>query len=210
MGMKAQKQTNGAEAGGLSRRDRILHAAMELFSQSDYGDVATRDIADRAEVSLRLMWYHFKSKEELRDAVDAMVLDQLSDLTRNAYTGSVEERFAATIDDSAAMGPNSVLLLYVRRMLLDESERGKRLFQGILDRLYRIFEQPGDPATYSSERRQHEVALISLFLGPILLKPHFDHRYGVDIHGKAEREGRIAASVPLFKAAIAQIDGADA
>jgi AcrR family transcriptional regulator len=208
--MKAQKQTNTANPAGPSRRDRILHAAMELFSQSDYGDVATRDIADRAEVSLRLMWYHFKSKEELRDAVDAMVLDQLSDLTRNAYTGSVEERFAATIDDSAAMGPNSVLLLYVRRMLLDESDRGQRLFQGILDRLYRIFEQPGDPATYSSERRQHEVALISLFLGPILLKPHFDQRYGVDIHGKAEREGRIAASVPLFKAAIAQIDGADA
>src|ERR1700748_1015382 len=54
-------------------RDRIVVAAVELFSERSFDGATTRDIATRAEGPQPLLHYHFHSKEELwRAAVDAL------------------------------------------------------------------------------------------------------------------------------------------
>src|SRR6516164_1251969 len=54
-------------------RDRIVAAAIDLFSERSYDGATTRDIAARAGVTQPLVNYHFRSKEELwRAAVDAL------------------------------------------------------------------------------------------------------------------------------------------
>lgn len=54
-------------------RDRIVTAAIELFSEWSYDGATTREIAGKAEVTQSLLNYHFRSKEELwRAAVDAL------------------------------------------------------------------------------------------------------------------------------------------
>ncbi len=54
-------------------RDRIVAAAVDLFSERSYDGATTRDIAARADVTQPLVNYHFRSKEELwRAAVDTL------------------------------------------------------------------------------------------------------------------------------------------
>lgn len=60
-------------------RDRIVAAAIDLFSERSFDGATTRDIAARAGVTQPLLSYHFTSKEALwRAAVDALfaVLDR--------------------------------------------------------------------------------------------------------------------------------------
>jgi len=54
-------------------RDRILAAALDLFSERSFKDATTREIAQRAGVTQPLLNYHYRSKDELwRAAVDAL------------------------------------------------------------------------------------------------------------------------------------------
>ncbi|HMJ75354.1 MAG TPA: TetR/AcrR family transcriptional regulator [Iamia sp.] len=54
-------------------RDRILAAALDLFSERSFKDATTREIALRAGVTQPLLNYHYRSKDELwRAAVDAL------------------------------------------------------------------------------------------------------------------------------------------
>src|ERR1700761_9220829 len=54
-------------------RDRIVAAAVELFSERSFDGASTRDIATAAGVTQPLVTYHFHSKEELwQAAVDSL------------------------------------------------------------------------------------------------------------------------------------------
>src|SRR5271165_3013656 len=54
-------------------RDRILSAALDLFSERSFDAATTREIAARAGVTQPLLNYHFSSKDELwRTAVDGL------------------------------------------------------------------------------------------------------------------------------------------
>jgi|SRR5579871_145821 len=54
-------------------RERILAAALELFSDRGFDGASTREIAARAGVTQPLLNYHFTSKDELwRAAVDGL------------------------------------------------------------------------------------------------------------------------------------------
>src|ERR1700688_81473 len=54
-------------------RERILTAALDLFSERSFEGATTREIAVRAGVTQPLLNYHFRSKDELwRAAVDGL------------------------------------------------------------------------------------------------------------------------------------------
>ncbi|HEX7134737.1 MAG TPA: TetR/AcrR family transcriptional regulator [Iamia sp.] len=54
-------------------RERILAAALDLFSERSFKDATTREIAQRAGVTQPLLNYHFHSKDELwRAAIDGL------------------------------------------------------------------------------------------------------------------------------------------
>ncbi|HEY1827613.1 MAG TPA: TetR/AcrR family transcriptional regulator [Acidimicrobiales bacterium] len=71
---------------GEATRERIVAAAIDLFSERSFDGATTRDIAARAGVTQPLLTYHFHSKEELwQAAVDALfdrLHDTLDDRTR--------------------------------------------------------------------------------------------------------------------------------
>jgi TetR/AcrR family transcriptional regulator, regulator of cefoperazone and chloramphenicol sensitivity len=54
---------------GQATRERILEAAGELFAADGYAQTTAKAIADRAEVSLTLINYHFDGREGLYRAV---------------------------------------------------------------------------------------------------------------------------------------------
>jgi AcrR family transcriptional regulator len=66
-------------------RQRILAAALDLFSDLSFDGATTRDIAARAGVTQPLLNYHFSSKDELwQAAVDGIFADLHEALTSRA------------------------------------------------------------------------------------------------------------------------------
>jgi AcrR family transcriptional regulator len=58
-------------------RDRIVLAAVDLFSERSFDGATTREIATRAGVAQPLLHYHFRSKEELWHAAVDSLFDRL-------------------------------------------------------------------------------------------------------------------------------------
>ncbi|HLM63664.1 MAG TPA: TetR/AcrR family transcriptional regulator [Acidimicrobiales bacterium] len=84
-------------------RERILTAALDLFSELSFDGATTREIAARAGVTQGLLNYHFSSKDDLwRSAVDALYA-QLSEAL-----------------DSRAEGLRGVDALTVAKLLIRE------------------------------------------------------------------------------------------
>jgi len=68
-------------------RDRILAAAIDLFSERSFDGASTREIAARARVTQPLLNYHYRSKDELWRAA----VDSLFDLLDRSMNERVEE-----------------------------------------------------------------------------------------------------------------------
>ncbi|WP_166903499.1 TetR family transcriptional regulator [Mycobacterium sp. DL440] len=55
----------GLSAHRRRRRQRIVHAAIELIEEREYGTVQMRDVAQRSDVALGTVYRYFSSKEHL-------------------------------------------------------------------------------------------------------------------------------------------------
>lgn len=61
---------------GSDRRQQILEAALDLFSEQGLKGATSKDIAERAEVTHGLIYFYFTSKEELFKAAFDYALDR--------------------------------------------------------------------------------------------------------------------------------------
>ena len=59
------------------RRNEILDAAEELFGSKGFDQTSTNDILDRVGIARGTLYYHFRSKEEILDAMIARMADRL-------------------------------------------------------------------------------------------------------------------------------------
>jgi len=77
--MEATAPARGSRPSADPTRERILAAALDLFSERSFEGATTREIAARAGVTQPLLNYHFRTKDTLwRAAVDTL-FDELSD-----------------------------------------------------------------------------------------------------------------------------------
>ena len=87
-------------------RERILAAALDLFSERSFEGATTRDIAARAGVTQPLLNYHFRSKDDLwRVAVDGLFAE-LSDV------------MAARLDGLRGVDEVTTMRLLVREFIM--------------------------------------------------------------------------------------------
>ena len=64
---------------GNEARERIINAAIELFSQKGYDATRVNDIANAANVNKALIYYYFKSKQDILDyMVDSLLNNTVS------------------------------------------------------------------------------------------------------------------------------------
>lgn len=85
MPVRTSKQHQRSDAGadraarrsGDATRERILDAAVDLFSERSFDGATTREIAARAGVTQPLLNYHYRSKDELWQAAVASLFDRL-------------------------------------------------------------------------------------------------------------------------------------
>jgi len=86
------------ESGHL--RDEILEAALKLFAKRGYAGTSIQDIVDQTTGSKPSLYYHFKSKEALYEALLASAFDEAFALLQKAAARSqdLEEQLINVLD----------------------------------------------------------------------------------------------------------------
>ncbi|MGW0480565.1 TetR/AcrR family transcriptional regulator [Nonomuraea sp. NPDC003214] len=150
----------------LTGRARIRDAALELFGAEGVNRVSVRAIAARAGVSAALVLHHFGSKEGLRKACDAYVVEM------------VRGGPGADLDDvsglAAMLEASSAMRLYLGRAFLDGSPAAAALFDDIVAAAERWLEEgvrtgrvrPGD------DPRARAAVYVTWLLAPLTFGEH--------------------------------------
>jgi AcrR family transcriptional regulator len=79
------------------RRDELISAALELFSDRPPEDISIDDVADAAGASRALVYHYFGGKQELYLAALHSAAKQLDDLLRPPAEGKPLERLAVSL-----------------------------------------------------------------------------------------------------------------
>jgi AcrR family transcriptional regulator len=94
----------------FSTKDRILHAAEELFAEQGFATTSLRQVTSRADVNIAAVNYHFGSKDNLINEVFRRRMDEMSaqrlaalDAARRQHPGELEPILAAFIEPALAM-----------------------------------------------------------------------------------------------------------
>src|SRR3954449_10581647 len=80
-----------------ARRDELISAALELFSDRPPEDISIDDVADAAGASRALVYHYFGGKQELYLAALHSAAQRLSDLLEPPSTGRPIERLAVSL-----------------------------------------------------------------------------------------------------------------
>ncbi|MFG2088708.1 MULTISPECIES: TetR/AcrR family transcriptional regulator [unclassified Spirillospora] len=119
----------------------IRDEALRLFALRGPDAVTVRQVAEAAGVSAALVMHHFGSKDVLRESVDQHVL-QMFDGMIGELTGETGATGETAADADAGSLAKAVLRhlpsgspvpAYLRRLLLDDGEPGRRLFRRLFE-----------------------------------------------------------------------------
>jgi AcrR family transcriptional regulator len=154
----------------LTARARIRDAAMRCFAEQGAKATTIRTVAGQAGVTPGLVSHHFGTKQGLRDACDAYVLEYL----RDGITTGIDERGLADPNFLSSVYRSApVVLRYLGRALVDGSTAAASLFDNIvaLTEDYLAGHPPQQGATRADPRDQAAV-LIAMRLGMWVLHDH--------------------------------------
>jgi AcrR family transcriptional regulator len=84
-------------------RQRILDIALELFTERGFAGTSVADLAGRLGTSKAALYYHFRSKAEIAEALIAGPLKAYGLLAEKAPALGPEELLAEVIDTTAGM-----------------------------------------------------------------------------------------------------------
>ncbi len=119
-----------------ARRDRIVHAALEMLRERPYAEIQIREVADRGGVALGTLYRYFPSKEQLFAHV---LLEWASD-----FDGRLRRR-------GPELGDDVERLRLVLRRAISAFERSPNFFQ-----LITVLEVADDPAVEAPFRAYSE------------------------------------------------------
>jgi TetR/AcrR family transcriptional regulator, cholesterol catabolism regulator len=77
-----------------ARRQAILGVALDVFSSEEYATITVRDVAIAANANVALIYYYFKSKEQLVAAVIEYAMQQALALYSKRTSASLDPRAA--------------------------------------------------------------------------------------------------------------------
>ncbi|NLT57313.1 MAG: helix-turn-helix transcriptional regulator [Actinomycetales bacterium] len=178
--MSVGRTFRGTPLDDLTARARIREAAREQFTEHGFERATIRGIAAAAGVSPGLVRHHFGSKQELRDAVDAHVLQEIHRLGAEIARDGDRGDLGPSIVSRTAIRPYQG---YLARALVDRSPIIATMFDQLVD-----VTEPwiawadadrGDPPVV--DRRTRAAVLNAMALGVPLLHAHLSRVLGVDV-----------------------------
>lgn len=76
-------------------KERILRASIELFSKKGFDATSVTEIAQSAEVTKALIYYYFRSKEEIMDSLVQSLLDKITSMTMDFVHANIVQMIQA-------------------------------------------------------------------------------------------------------------------
>jgi AcrR family transcriptional regulator len=155
---------------GETTRLAVEDAAIELFMEQGYHATSMRQIAERAELALGGIYNHFKSKDEIFEAiiVDKHPYKKVLPLIQQAEGDTLEE----FIGNAARIVINELTSqqYYIKLMLIEIAEfngvHGAALIKEIAPNLLPVFERL--VKTRKELRVTHPAILMRSFIGMVL------------------------------------------
>ncbi len=182
---------NGDADSGTSRHDRILDAALEVFSVHGTSNATLQMVAAAAGVSVGLVQHHFGSKDGLIEAVDAyaqrIIAAQLTTPLPEAgpdYLPEMGRRVTFLLSEHASA------VDYLTRQVLNGSPTGAAVFDALVAmgiarwrRLVEIGATPADLDVFWAA-----VNPLILTLGTIAVRRHLDRHLPEPFDASAEMQ----------------------
>lgn len=171
--------TSGPAFEDLTARARIRQAALDQFAEQGYEHSTIRGIATAAGVSPGLVRHHFGSKQELRDAVDEYVLQEIKRINDKAVADSDHGDLGPSV-----LAPEAALRYrgYLVRALAEGSEVIAKMFDRMVDLteqwVIRADANRTDPPMQDSRTRA--AVINAMALGVPLMHDHLTRVLGVD------------------------------
>src|SRR5262245_18314829 len=114
----------------LTARARIRQAAMAHFAEHGFERATIRGIAATAGVPPGLLRHHFGSKQELRDAVDAYVVQEIKGLSDDIMADGLRGDLGPSILSREAI---RLFKDYLLRALMDGSPTIAKIFDQMIE-----------------------------------------------------------------------------
>ena len=111
----------------FNTKERILHAAEDLFAQHGFAGTSLRQVTSRADVNIAAVNYHFGSKENLVHEVFKHRMDEMSEQRLASLAAAVEK-------DPADL--EAILLAFIQPALALTLDRHGASFVRVLARAY--------------------------------------------------------------------------
>lgn len=165
--------------GDLTAEARIRDAALARFPRDGFEGATVRAIAEDAGVSPALVVHHYGSKEGLRRACDAYVVERI-----RTVKGEVIESDSLT-DPSAIAGGFQIaepLMRYLGWALATGSDAAASLFDELVDesvRLTRLAEEHGAMVA-GPDVETRAAVMLSMQMGALVLQEHLRRYLDID------------------------------
>lgn len=135
------------------RRNEILDAADELFGKKGFDGTSTNDILDMVGIARGTLYYHFKSKEEILDALIERYNEQL---IKNAQTAagdktiSVNERMVRVITSLNMSGKQIIEQIHRPQNALMHQKIQRAMLTGVTPILAEIIREGNAEGIYDT------------------------------------------------------------
>ena len=122
-------------------REVILLAAEQVFAERGFKGATTREVAQKAGVASSLIFYYFKNKMALYEAVFQSFFDQLEDLVQQNLSLDLDRlgqlrQFLFTLTEYATEHRNMMRILL--REIIDNGRLVKKIAQEYFSPLYEM------------------------------------------------------------------------
>ena len=123
------------------KREQILRAAEQVFAKRGFKGATTREVAEKAGIASSLIFYYFKNKMALYEAVFQSFFDQLEDLMQQNLSLDLDrlgqlKQFLFTFTDYAREHRNMIRILL--REIIDNGRIVQKVAQEYFKPLYEV------------------------------------------------------------------------
>lgn len=201
----------GERATASTRRDEIIDASLRLFLRDGYAGTGIRAIAGEVGISEATIYHHFRSKEDIFQAIVDRVTTGQSRKIRDVPEGATLEEALLLIgrrflDAMAHRYPRDLthLMIFESAHHPDVADRYLReVHEGALDHVVSVIESripPTSPVDAETVARVFSAALTNHVLHDEMLASVAGRLGDEGVH--PEREERLAKLVTLIVAAV--------
>jgi AcrR family transcriptional regulator len=189
----------------LTARARIRQAALAQFTEHGFARTTIRGIAAAAGVSSSLVRHHFGSKQELRDAVDAHILQEIREMSATVMAASQAGEIDASVASRAVIRPYQG---YLARALSEGSTTLTVLFDELVtsSEAYMALDKAD---THYVDVHTRAAVFTAMVLGVPMLRAQLSRVLGVDTFSPAGDQIIALALLDIYAHALTTTEFAD-